>query len=103
MHAHSDFFVVSAIALVLASCSTTRPVISGRTQDISATDIQAALAALQGSIVDGPVRPAEIEVISHDEIRMHVDQPAPSNYTIAMVRVRGSWQVGRVVLVHPRY
>jgi len=101
MHAHSDFFVAPAIALVLASCSTTGPVISGRTQDISATDIQAAVAALQGSIVDGPVRIAEIEVISHDEIRMH-DQPMPSNY-IALVRVRGSWQVGRVMLVHPRY
>jgi len=101
MHAHSDFFVAPAIALVLASCSTTGPVISGRTQDISATDIQAAVAALQGSIVDGPVRIAEIEVISHDEIRMH-DQPTPSNY-ITMVRVRGSWQVGRVMLVHPRY
>jgi len=102
MHAHSDFFVGPAIALVLASCSTTGPVISGRTQDISATDIEVAMAALQGSIVDGPVRPAEIEVISHDEIRIHVAQPAPSNY-IAMVRVRGNWQVGRVVLVHPRY
>src|SRR5438552_9070941 len=101
MHAHSDFFVAPAIALVLASCSTTGPVISGRTQEISATDIQASVAALQGSIVDGPVRPAEIEVKSHDEIRIHVDQPAPSNY-IAMVRVRGNWQVGGVVLVHPR-
>jgi len=51
--------------------------------------------------VDGPVRSAEIEVISHDEIRMH-DEPAPSSYT-AMIRVKGNWQVGRVVLVHPRY
>jgi hypothetical protein len=102
MHGPSDFFVMPAIALMLASCSTTGPVISGRTQDISPTDIQAAVAALQGSIVDGPVRPAEIEVISHDEIRIHVEQPAPSN-CIAMVRVRGSWQVGGVVLVHPRY
>ena len=102
MHKRIDFLVGPAIALVLASCSTTAPIISGRTQDISATDIQAALAALQGSIMDGPVRPAEIEVISHNEIRMHVDQPAPSNY-IAMVRVKGNWQVGKVVLVHPRY
>jgi len=102
MHAHSDFFLGPAMALVLASCSTTGPVISGRLQDVSATDIRAAMAALQGSIVDGPVRPAEIEVVSHDEIRIHVEQPAPSNY-IAMVRVRGNWQIGRDVLVHPRY
>jgi hypothetical protein len=102
MHAHSDFFVGPAIAVVLASCSTTGPVISGRVQDISATDIQAAMTALQASIVNGPVRPAEIEVISHDEIRIHDEQPAPSNF-IAMVRVRGYWQVGQVVPVHPRY
>jgi hypothetical protein len=102
MHAHSDFFLGPAIALALASCSTTSPVISGRLQDVSATDIRAAIAALQGSIVDGPVRPAEIEVISHDEIRIHVEQPAPLNY-IAMVRVRGNWQIGRDVVVHPRY
>jgi len=99
---HSDFFVGPAIALVLASCTTPAPIISGRTQEISATDIQAAMTALQGSIVDGPVRPAEIEVVSHDEVRIHVEQPAPSNY-IAMVRVRGNWQVGRVALVHPRH
>jgi hypothetical protein len=98
MHAHSHLFV-PAIALVLASC--TGPVISGRTQDISAADIEAAVAAFQESIVDGPVRSAEIEVISHDEVRMH-DEPAPSSYT-AMIRVRGNWQVGTVVLVHPRY
>ena len=95
MHAHSEFLLGSAIALMLASCSTTGPVISGRMQDISATDIRAAMAALQGSILDGPVRPAEIEVISHDEIRIHVERPAPSNY-IAMVRVKGNWQIGKV-------
>ena len=78
------------------------PAISGRIQDTSATDIQAAMAALQGSLVDGPVAPAEIEVISHDEIRVHVEQPAPSNY-IAMVRVKGNWQIGRVVQVHAPY
>jgi hypothetical protein len=102
MEAPSDFFVALATALLLASCSTTGPVISGRTQDISPTDIDAAMAALQGSIVDGPVRPAEIEVINHDEIRIHVERPAPSNY-IAMVRVRGYWQVERVAPVHQRY
>jgi hypothetical protein len=102
MHAYNDFLVGPVIALVLASCSTTGPVISGHTQDVSAADIQAAMAALQGSIVDGPVRPAEIEVISHDEIRIHVEQPAPSNY-IAMVRVRGNWQVGKVALAHSAY
>src|SRR4051794_24193498 len=104
MHLRCDFFVGLTIALLLASCSTPGPIISGRTQDVSAADIQAALTALQGSILDGPVRPTEIEVISHNEIRirMHIEQPTPSNY-IAMVRVRGNWQVGRVALVHPRH
>ena len=100
MHAHGDFFVGLAFTLVLASCSTAGPVLSGRTQDVSTTDIQAAMTALQGSIVDGPVQPAAIEVISHDQIRVHVEHRAPSNY-ITMVRVRGNWQVGRNGSVHP--
>jgi hypothetical protein len=104
MHLHCDFFLGLTIALLLASCSTPSPIISGRTQDVSAADIQAALTALQGSILDGPVRPTEIEVISHNEIRirMHVEQPTPSNY-IAMVRVKSDWQVGSVVPLHPTY
>jgi hypothetical protein len=104
MHLQCDFFVGLTIALLLASCSTPGPIISGRTQDVSAADIQDALTALQGSILDGSVRPTEIEVISHNEIhiRMHIEQPTPSNY-IAMVRVRGGWQVGSVVPLHPTY
>jgi hypothetical protein len=101
MHAHSDFLVAPAIALVLASCSTPGPIISGRAQDISHTDIQAAVAAYRASIQHGPAHVGEIEVISHNEIRIH-DDPAPSSYT-SMVRAKGKWQVGSVVLVHPRY
>ncbi len=71
MHTHSDFLVGPVIALLLASCSATGPVISGHIQDVSAADIDAAVAAFQRSIVDGPVRIAEIEVISHDEVRLH--------------------------------
>src|SRR6476646_10418766 len=104
MHLHCDFFVGLTIAFLLASCSTPSPIISGRTQDVSAADIQAAVTALQGSILDGPVRPTEIEVISHNEIRirMHVEQPTPSYY-IAMARATGGWQVGSVVPIHTTY
>jgi hypothetical protein len=102
MHVRNDLLVGSAIALVLVSCSG--PIISGHTQEVSAADIQAALTALQGSIVDGPVRPTEIEVIGHNEIRirMNIEQPTPSNY-IAMVRVKGSWQVASAVPHRPTY
>jgi hypothetical protein len=101
MRAHSSVFLRSANALVLASCGTGGPVISGRTQEISVTDIQAAVAAYQASIWHGPAHVGEIEVISHNEIHIH-DDPAPSSYT-SMVRAKGKWHVGSVVLVHPRY
>ena len=48
-------------------------------QDVSATDIQAPVAAYQASIRHGPAPIGEIEVITHDEVRIH-DEPAPSNY-----------------------
>jgi len=100
MHARSDFFIGSALRSCSHRGSTTGPIISGRTQDILATDIQAATTL---SKLDCDARwTSGIEVISRDGNSLHVEQPAPSNY-IAMVRVRGNWQVGRVVLVHPRY
>ena len=77
------------------------PIISGRVQDVSNADIQVAVAAYQASIRYGPAPIGEIEVISHDEVRIH-DDPAPSNYT-SMLRVKGKWQLGSVVLVHPSY
>ena len=105
MHTQSAFFVAPVIALALASCTggsrAAGPIISGHVQDVSATDIQTVVAAYQASIQHGPAPVGEIEVITHDEVRIH-DDPAPSNYT-SMIRIKGKWQVGSVVLVHPRY
>ena len=70
-------------------------------RSISAADIQTAVAAFQASMARGPARYGDIEVISHDEIRIYQDH-APSNYH-SMVRVKGKWELGSVVLVHPVY
>jgi hypothetical protein len=105
MRRQSAIFVLPAIALLLASCGSPfragGPIISGRVQDVSNADIQVAVAAYQTSIRYAPAPIGEIEVISHDEVRIH-DDPAPSNYT-SMLRVNGKWQLGSVVLVHPGY
>jgi hypothetical protein len=97
-------FLTGAVS-VIASCAAPYRVggirTSGRIGDISTGDIEAAVAAYQGSIWHGPARIGEIEVISHDEVRMH-DLPPPSSYT-SMVRVKDKWVLGSVVLVHPIY
>jgi hypothetical protein len=89
-------FISCAAPLRVAGIHTT-----GRIEDISTADTEAALAAYQASIHPVREKLAEIEVISHDEVRMHY-APAPSSYT-AMVREKGKWVKGSVVLVHPIY
>ena len=105
MRAHFSVLFATATFIVFASCAAPYRVggvrTTGRSEDISVADIEAAVAAYQASIRHGPAKITEIEVISHDEVRMH-DLPAPSNY-IAMVRERGKWVMGSVVLVHPIY
>ncbi|SRR6266446_3992279 len=96
---------VPVVAILFMSCSAPLRVAGartfGRTQDVSAADIQSAVADYQASIWHGPARYGDIEVISHDEIRIYQEH-APSNYT-GMVRVKGKWEIGSVVLVHPAY
>jgi hypothetical protein len=105
MRCDSSFCIIPAIAILFASCSAPLRVTGartfGRTQDISVADIQSAVAAYQASVWHGPARYGDIEVISHDEVRIYQEH-APSNYT-SMVRVKGKWELGSVVLVHPRY
>jgi hypothetical protein len=97
--------VIAAMTILLASCSAPLRVAGartfGRTQDISAGDVQTAVAAYQASVWHGPARNGDLEVISHDEVRIYQEH-APSNYT-SMVRVKGKWELGSVVLVHPAY
>jgi hypothetical protein len=105
MRASVRVLLLTATAIVFASCAAPFRVAgiraTGRIEDISVADIEAALAAYHASIAPGPEKLAEIEVISHDEVRMHY-APAPSSYT-GMVREKGKWVKGSVVLVHPIY
>ena len=105
MHADIRFLAVPALAMVMASCAAPLRIFGtstfGRTQDVSAADIEAAVAAYEASIWHGPARYGDIEVISHDEIRIYQNH-APCTYT-SMVREKGGWQMGSVVLVHSRY
>jgi hypothetical protein len=105
MRRDTSFSVIAAMTILLASCSAPLRVAGGRTfgrtQDISAGDVQTAVAAYQASVWHGPARYGDLEVISHDEVRIYQEH-APSNYT-SMVRVKGKWELGSVVLVHPAY
>jgi len=105
MRAPVSVLLLIANAILFASCAAPFRVAgirtTGRIEDISAADIEAALAAYQTSLWNGPAKIAEIEVISHDEVRMH-RLPSPSSYE-SMERVKGKWVTGSVVLVHPIY
>ena len=103
MRARSHCLVAAAAAVVLASCETNTFRVAGiptfgHIEDVSVADIEAAIVGYEKS-TPGPHGPAE--VISHDEIRIYQDRER-RNYT-AMVREKGKWEVGRIVIVHPRY
>jgi hypothetical protein len=105
MRAYRDSLLLLAIVIVLGSCATSTFHVAGaptfgRIQDVFVGDIEAAVSAFKAATRPGaPV--GEIEVISHDEIRIYRDTER-RNYT-SMVRTKGKWQVGSVVLVHPVY
>ena len=98
MSSHSVVVLLAAAAVTVCSCST--PPAFGHVDHISAADMQAAVSAFKAA-----TRPdAEIgatEVITHSEIRIY-QATERRNYT-SMVRVKGKWQVGNVVLRHPAY
>jgi len=105
MRAPVSILLLTVTTIVFASCATPFRIggvrTTGRIGNVSAADIEAAVAAYQASIWHRPAKIGEIEVISHDEIRMHY-LPAPSSYT-GMFREKGKWVKGSVVLVHPIY
>ena len=91
------------LALALTACETNTFRVAGiptygHVEGIPVADIQDAIIAYEKSYpgIHGPA-----EVISHDEILIYQDRER-RNYT-SMVREKGKWMVGRVVLVHPRY
>jgi hypothetical protein len=102
---HNYFLILLAVLPLLSSCTSTVRVAGyptfGRIQDVSAADIEAAVSAYAGLHPGGHAQVGDIEVVSHDEIDIYMER-APSDYT-SMIRVKGKWQQGSVVLVHPRY
>jgi len=101
MRVDRALFLLPSVSVLLASCVTSTfrvaavPVFR-RTQDVSIADIEAAISAYKTTDAE-KVGPAE--VISHDAIRIYQDAEC-RNFT-TMVRVKGNWQLGNVVLVHP--
>jgi hypothetical protein len=92
------FLVLAAAAIIVSSCTTPPPF--GQVDHVSAADMQAAVSAFKAATrPDAAV--GAIEVISHNEIRFY-QATERRNYT-SMVREKGKWHVGSVVLVHPRY
>ena len=110
MSAPRSLFLVLALAILVASCSYPLHVAGvptfGRTHDIPAADIEAAIATYRGLNSTHNERIPEIEVISRDEIRFYqistYQGRVPSNYE-SIVRVKGKWQLGSVVLAHSAY
>ena len=86
------------VAIIVSSCSTPPPF--GHVDHVSAADMEAAVSAFKAATrPDAEV--GAIEVITRDEIRIY-QATEQRNYT-SMVRVKGKWQVGDVVLRHPAY
>jgi hypothetical protein len=109
MAATRDMLLLSVIATLLASCTTTSSSVrvagipvSGRIQDVTVADIEAALAAYEGPHPGPYDRPGEIEIVSHDQIRFYVARPPATH--MSMIRVKGKWKPGgELVFVHPAY
>ena len=93
------------LAILPASCSSPLRIAGaptfGRVDDISVADIQAAVSAYRASSVDHDQAFGQIEVISHDEIRIYQGNEL-RNYT-SMERIKGRWRLDSVALRHPAY
>jgi hypothetical protein len=81
------------VAVLFASCATQKfgdALLYGHTKDVTEADIRAALAA---RTTGGPNRRIyEIEVVSRDEIRLHLMSRSHGGYFAAVItRVRGKW------------
>jgi hypothetical protein len=89
-----------ATCCVVCSCSTNNPPPLGQVDHVSAADMEAAVAAFKAATrPDAEV--GVIDVITHNEIRIY--QATERRNYATMVRVKGKWQVGDVVLAHPAY
>ena len=85
---------LALIAVLFASCATQKfgdAFLYGHTKDVTEADIRAALAV---RTTGGPDRHIyEIEVISRDEIRLHLMSRSHGGYFAAVItRVKGKWR-----------
>ena len=93
----------AALVMLFVGCNTYRvagAMTFGRTQDISASDIEAAVASyreyMQATYHTEGV-PGQIEVVSHDRVRIYYGD-AGGGYT-EMNRIHGKWRRGSIVIV----
>jgi hypothetical protein len=78
---------------VFASCNTFRVAGAptfGRVHDISVADIEAAVAAFKSAHIYEDTSVGQIQVISHDEVRLYAEV-GPGPY-VTMRRVHGKWR-----------
>jgi hypothetical protein len=90
--------LLAGSAMIVSSCSTPPPF--GRVDHVSAADMEAAVSAFKAATrADAEI--GVIEAITHNEIRIY-QATERRNYT-SMIRAKGKWGVGDVVIRHPAY
>jgi hypothetical protein len=85
--------LLMVVTAVLASCNTFRVVGAptfGRVHDISVADIEAAVATYKAAHIYEDTSVGQIQVISHDEVRLY-PEVGPGPY-VTMRRVHGKWR-----------
>ena len=84
--------LVLLASAALASCNTYRvegAVTFGRVREVSEADIHAAIVAFHRQYAD--ITPAQIEIVSHDEIQIYWHSAASGRSSIVK-RVGGRWR-----------
>jgi hypothetical protein len=94
--------MIAVTVVLLAGCNTLRVACAptfGRVHDISAVDLEAAVAAYRaGQLRNGSQSfVGQIEVVSHDRVRIYVDHAGGSYIT--MERLHGRWHRGEIRIV----
>jgi hypothetical protein len=99
MRTRNSFFVSIVSCIVLASCGSDT-MFRGRIPDLPVADIEAAVSAYKAA-TQPDAEVGVVEVITRNEIRIYQGTER-RNYS-SMVREKGKWVLGPVMIVHPRY
>jgi hypothetical protein len=95
---HVRIALALAVSAAILSCSTVAPF--GRVDHVSAADMEAAVTAFKAATrADAEID--VIEVVGRNEIVIY-QASERRNYT-SMIRVKGKWHVGEVVIRHSVY